>query len=190
MCFVSTHWIYLLWKLTTRLLVRRPAAKRRKETFWLNYYSVAKVGLFRDETCVTRLCVTGQAVSASSHPRRAWPGEGGRDRPGSAGSSSFEARTAVGHVTTPNELTPHGITGDLRTLPTPPRVRTRWSVGLCCSCLTETRDGRMEKHFSLFIWRQLLLSLCPSLSARILFVAASSRFCARACVCVCECVDL
>lgn len=61
-------------------------------------------------------------MSASSHPRRARPGEGGRDRPGSAGSSSVKARAAVGHVTTLRppaamELTPHSITRDLRTPP-------------------------------------------------------------------------
>lgn len=49
---------------------------------------------------VTRyLCISGQAVSASSHLRRTWSCEGGHYSPGSVGSSSIEGHAARGDLT-------------------------------------------------------------------------------------------
>lgn len=51
-------------------------------------------------TYKTCLCAnSGQAVSASSHPRRARPGESGCDCPGSAGAIHIEASATVGCLT-------------------------------------------------------------------------------------------
>lgn len=47
----------------------------------------------------TYLCMSGQAVSASSHLRRTWSREGGHYSPGSVGSASIEGHAAGGYLT-------------------------------------------------------------------------------------------
>lgn len=74
-------------------------------------------------------------MSASSHPGGARAGEGGRDRPGAAGSPSVKAHAAVGHLTTQRPAGGHQTDpawrhqGPETPPPTPssllPRVRTR-----------------------------------------------------------------
>lgn len=131
------------------------------------------------------VCVTGQAVSASSHSRGAWAGEGGRDRPGAAGSPSVKAHAAVGHLTTQRPTGGHQTDPAWRhqgaeTLLLP-RVRTRWSAVLCCFCLTEIGDRRKEKPSVLLIWCQ------PAQFVSITFLLPSSSpwpapACTRGCV--------